>query len=127
MNRFLAPAVIAALSVLLSTSPAAAQTAPAEAAKPTVIKVELNEWTMGMSDMKVKGAVSFEVVNVGKYPHALAIEGKIGDQDFEISTGWLKAGEKTILLVNLPAGTYNAYCPVPGHEGKGMKSDLTFE
>ena len=29
--------------------------------------------------------------------------------------------------VNLPAGTYNVYCPVPGHEGKGMKSNLTFE
>jgi uncharacterized cupredoxin-like copper-binding protein len=133
MNKYLAPAVLTSLSLLLSVSPVQAQTAPAApaapaaAAKPMVVKVNLNEWTMGMSDMKVKGPVSFEVVNDGKFPHALAIEGKIGDQSFELSTGWLKAGEKTTLTVNLPAGTYNAYCPVGEHESKGMKSDLTFE
>ncbi len=102
----------------------AQQTTPA---KPQVIQVKLNEWTMGLETMKVKGPVQFEVINAGKYPHALAIEGKIGDKDFEISTGWLKAGEKTTLMVNLPSGTYNSYCPVPGHEEKGMKSALTFE
>ena len=124
MNRKVTIGALAGLSLLLSTLPAQAQGA---AAKPTVIQVKLNEWTMGMETMKVKGAVTFEVTNTGKFPHALAIEGKIGDKDFELSTGWLKAGEKTTLTVNLPAGTYNAYCPVPGHEGKGMKSDLTFE
>lgn len=111
--------------VLIASSVQAA--APATPAKPTVVQVKLNEWTMGLDAMKVKGPVQFEVVNDGKYPHALAIEGSIGGKDFELSTGWLKAGEKTTLLVNLPAGTYNSYCPVPGHEAKGMKSPLTFE
>jgi uncharacterized cupredoxin-like copper-binding protein len=124
MNRKVTIGALAGLSLLLSALPVQAQ---GTAAKPTVIQVKLNEWTMGMETMKVKGPVTFEVTNTGKYPHALAIEGKMGDQDFEISTGWLKAGEKTTLIVHLPAGTYNAYCPVPGHEGKGMKSDLTFE
>lgn len=111
--------------VLITSSVQAAT--PAKPAKPAVVQVKLNEWTMGLDAMKVKGPVQFEVTNTGKYPHALAIEGTIGGEKFELSTGWLKPGEKTTLLVSLPAGTYNSYCPVPGHEAKGMKSPLTFE
>ncbi|THF87456.1 hypothetical protein E7T09_09205 [Deinococcus sp. KSM4-11] len=80
-----------------------------------------------MAPMKVKGAVMFNVENAGKFPHALAIEGKIGGQDFEISTPVLKPGEKTTLMVKLPAGTYNIYCPVGKHEAQGMKADLVIE
>ena len=124
MNTKMLFSALAGLSLLLAPVPVLAQ---GSAAKPTVVQVKLSEWSMGLGTMKVKGPVQFEVVNVGKYPHALAIEGKIGDQVFEISTGWLKAGEKTTLSLNLPSGTYTSYCPVPGHEEKGMKSDLTFE
>jgi len=117
----------ALLAVTLFITAAGAQGSAPAPAKPTVVQVNLNEWTMGLESMKVTGPVTFAVTNTGKYPHALAVEGKIGGKDFEISTGWLKAGEKTTLTIDLPAGTYNAYCPVPGHEGKGMKSDLTFQ
>ncbi|MGY2896239.1 plastocyanin/azurin family copper-binding protein [Deinococcus sp. UYEF24] len=125
MNKKTTMLVLSGLSLLLAAGPARAQ--GADAAKPQVVQVKLNEWTMGLETMKVKGPVQFEVTNTGKYPHAMAIEGTLGGKPFEISTGWLKAGEKTTLTVNLPAGTYNSYCPVPGHEAKGMKSDLTFE
>jgi len=124
MFRTIVIGLVSGLALIASPVQAAAAATPA---KPAVVQVNLNEWTMGLDAIKVKGPVQFEVVNTGKYPHALAIEGTIGGKDFELSTGWLKAGEKTTLLVNLPAGTYNSYCPVPGHEAKGMKSPLTFE
>lgn len=112
-------------------APVAAQAAtPAAApAAPVTITMKLTEWTMGMdmSPMKAKGPVMFMVENVGKFPHALAVEGKIGGKDFELSTIVLKPGEKTSLMVQLPPGTYNVYCPVGKHEAQGMKADLIIE
>ncbi len=125
MNNKAMLGALAGCSLFLASMPVLAQ--GSAAAKPTVVQVRLSEWTMGLGAMKVKGPVQFEIMNAGKYPHALAIRGKIGDQAFEVSTGWLKAGEKTTLSLNLPGGTYTSYCPVPGHEEEGMKSDLTFE
>ncbi|PNY79828.1 plastocyanin/azurin family copper-binding protein [Deinococcus koreensis] len=115
-------------SMAQTTTPAAAPAAQA-VAKPTEITMKLNEWTMGMDmpDMKVKGAVTFNLENVGKFPHTLAIRGKIGDKDIMISSAVLKAGEKTSLTVTLPAGTYTTYCPVGKHEAQGMKADLVVE
>lgn len=118
-------------SLAQTATPAAAPAAApaAEAAKPTEITMKLNEWTMGMDmpDMKVKGPVTFNLENVGKFPHTLAIRGKIGDQEFMISSAVLKAGEKTSLTVTLPPGTYTTYCPVGKHEAQGMKADLVVE
>ncbi|WP_309573058.1 cupredoxin domain-containing protein [Deinococcus sp.] len=127
MNKRMIVGTLSALALLAVAMPSHAQdTAPA---KPTDITMKLAEWTMGMdmTPMKAKGAVMFNVENAGKYPHALAIEGKIGGKDFEISTAVLKPGEKTTLMVTLPAGTYTVYCPVGKHEAQGMKADLVIE
>lgn len=128
MNRRVLIGSLAGLGLLMAALPSGAQTAP-EAAAPTTITMKLTEWTMGMdmAPMKAKGPIVFMIENVGKFPHTLAIEGKIGGQDFEISSPVLKAGEKTSLMVTLPAGTYNVYCPVGKHEAQGMKADLVVE
>ncbi|WP_240741705.1 plastocyanin/azurin family copper-binding protein [Deinococcus sp. KSM4-11] len=127
MNKRMIVGTLSGLALLAVAMPSHAQ--DSTPAQPTAIALKLSEWTMGMdmAPMKVKGAVMFNVENAGKFPHALAIEGKIGGQDFEISTPVLKPGEKTTLMVKLPAGTYNIYCPVGKHEAQGMKADLVIE
>ncbi|GGR07113.1 plastocyanin/azurin family copper-binding protein [Deinococcus ruber] len=123
MQKNLLLTLTAGLSLMLAGAPAQAQ----GAAKPQVVQVKLSEWSMGMEDTKVKGAVQFDVSNVGKFPHVLTIEGKIGGQAFVISSMLLKAGEATSMTVTLPAGTYNVYCPLPGHAARGMVGTLTIE
>ncbi|GHF38138.1 putative cupredoxin-like copper-binding protein [Deinococcus metalli] len=129
MNKRVLVGSLAGLGLLAAALPSLAQSTPAPAAAPTAVTMKLMEWTMGMdmTPMKAKGPVTFNIENVGKFPHALAIEGKIGGQDFELSTVVLKPGEKTSLTVNLPAGTYTVYCPVGKHEEQGMKADLVIE
>lgn len=97
------------------------------AAQVQTVQVKLKEWTLGMQTVNIKGtAARFEVENDGQYPHAFKLEGKLGNQNFEIATPVLRAGEKSVLLVKLPAGTYEADCPVGDHEERGMKNTVVF-
>ena len=122
-KKMLAGAAVLGFSLLFVGGQVQAQ----GAAKPQVVAVKLSEWTMGMMDMKVKGAVQFDIVNEGKYPHVFTLEGKIGDQSIAVSSILLKANEKTSLTLLLPAGSYTVYCPLPGHADKGMKGTLTVQ
>ena len=62
------------------------------------------------------GLVAFEVTNDGESPHALAVVGPAG----QARTQTLRPGERTIVEVRLPPGTYKWYCPVDDHERRGM-------
>jgi plastocyanin len=62
------------------------------------------------------GLIAFEVTNDGESPHALAIIGPAG----QARTQTLRPGERTIVEVRLPPGTYKWYCPVDDHERRGM-------
>jgi uncharacterized cupredoxin-like copper-binding protein len=69
------------------------------------------------------GAVSLVMENPsgsGK-PHGIAIEGKGVDKDGQI----VQPGSKSTLTITLKPGTYEYYCPVPGHKAAGMKGKLT--
>ena len=64
------------------------------------------------------GTVSFDVKNDGQIAHALEIEGK----GVEHETEEIQPGQSATLTVQLSQpGTYEMYCPIDGHEGKGMK------
>lgn len=62
------------------------------------------------------GLIAFEATNDGESPHALAIIGPAG----QARTQTLRPGERTIVEVRLPPGTYKWYCPVDDHERRGM-------
>ena len=54
-------------------------------------------------------------------PHAIAIEGNGVDMDGKTVT----SGGTSTVSATLKPGTYEFYCPVPGHEQAGMKGTLT--
>ena len=102
-----------------TTATVTTTTAPA---KPAATKVPVSESefkiTAGSTDLKA-GEITFEVKNVGKIPHDLAIKGTADKTDL------IPAGGTAELKVTLKAGKYELYCTVPGHEAAGMKLDIT--
>jgi plastocyanin len=68
------------------------------------------------------GTVAFKVRNTGHIAHALEIEGN----GVEEETDSIQPGQSTTLTVQLvKAGSYEMYCPIDGHEDKGMKGEIT--
>jgi plastocyanin len=67
------------------------------------------------------GKVTLEMANPSGIPHAVAVEGNGVDVDGK-TVG--KGGTSTA-TADLKAGTYEFYCPVPGHKAAGMKGTLT--
>ncbi len=63
------------------------------------------------------GCVELTYTNGGSVAHTLLIKGKSG---FKLSVGDTDEG-----TVDLPAGGYELFCDVAGHEAAGMKADLT--
>jgi uncharacterized cupredoxin-like copper-binding protein len=85
------------------------------------IEVKLSEYKIDMPKTVPAGSTTFEVTNTGKEVHNFEIEGN----GIEKRVGQLNPGESKTLLVELKAGKYEVYCPVPGHKSHGMSLDLT--
>jgi len=62
--------------------------------------------------------VTLNFVNAGAAQHQYAID------DLGILSKLINAGETDQLVFNFPAGTYDSYCPVPGHRELGMVGRL---
>jgi uncharacterized cupredoxin-like copper-binding protein len=98
--------------------------APPKAAAAKTVKVSEKEFAIaltGGNELKA-GNYSFQVANVGKIQHDLAIE---GDGIKESKTPLINAGQSKALQVELKPGKYKFFCTVPGHEQAGMKVDVT--
>jgi uncharacterized cupredoxin-like copper-binding protein len=85
------------------------------------IEVKLSEYKIEMPKKVPAGGTTFSVSNIGKEVHNFEIEGN----GIEKRVGKLNPGETKTLLVELKPGTYEVYCPVPGHKSHGMSLDLT--
>jgi uncharacterized cupredoxin-like copper-binding protein len=101
-----------------STKAATTTTAP----KPQAMTVQGTETefkiALASSDLKA-GKITFDVKNVGKLPHDLAIK-ETGDKTKLISPGG--SGQ---LTVDLKPGKYELYCTVAGHKAAGMDLKVT--
>jgi plastocyanin len=62
------------------------------------------------------GCIEVTYENEGKLQHTFLVKGKKG---FKLSVGDTDTG-----TVDLPAGTYEVYCDVAGHEAGGMSAEL---
>lgn len=82
------------------------------------VNVVATEFKFTLSSMSVPhGNVVFTVANKGKVAHDFSIDGK--------TSALVSPGKSTTLTVNLPAGSFNYLCTVPGHAAAGMKGSLT--
>jgi hypothetical protein len=91
---------------------------------PSTVRVGLSEWKVQLTPGRVPaGPVIFEVTNDGGIPHAFEFEGR----GLEKSTPQIQPGATATLKVDLPAGRYEAYCPVGkgSHKMLGMANHLT--
>ena len=89
------------------------------APKPQTIQVTETEFkiTLGTKALKA-GSVTFDVKNVGKIPHDLAIVGGL-------KTPLISPGKTAMLSTTLKAGKIELYCTVPGHKQAGMDLKVT--
>jgi plastocyanin len=69
------------------------------------------------------GEVTITMDNPSSLPHAVGIEGNGVDTEGEV----VDKGGTSTATATLEAGTYEYYCPVPGHTEGGMKGELTVE
>jgi uncharacterized cupredoxin-like copper-binding protein len=85
-------------------------------------RVELIEYAVRIPQDLPAGKHSFKVVNSGKELHSFEIEGN----GIEVRLpNDLPRGEEASVEVTLQPGTYEVYCPIPGHKEKGMTTQVT--
>lgn len=65
------------------------------------------------------GEITLDLTNDSPVPHNIAVDGADGVSDT------IQDGGTAKLTVNLPAGTYEYYCNIPGHRQAGMVGTLT--
>ncbi|WP_165372915.1 plastocyanin/azurin family copper-binding protein [Pengzhenrongella frigida] len=102
--------------------PATATGGPSSSSSVSVTATE-TEFSITLSQaMFTPGEYVFKVSNDGTLPHDLTIEGPgVGKK----ATPNLNAGQSGELTATLQAGTYELWCSVPGHKGKGMDLKIT--
>jgi uncharacterized cupredoxin-like copper-binding protein len=109
-------AMISAVEVFGSESEAKGA---GESAKGTTVRVQEKEFKISLASQTVPaGPVTFEVDNVGKISHDLAVQGGA-------KTPLIAGGHAAKLTVTLKRGTYTLYCTVAGHRQLGMVTRLT--
>jgi uncharacterized cupredoxin-like copper-binding protein len=88
------------------------------------VTVKESEYKLQLSTTKLgAGTYRFTARNVGKIPHALEIDGP-GVSDMR-TPGTIAPGSSKTLTVTLKKGSYEIYCPVPGHKAMGMDMHVT--
>jgi uncharacterized cupredoxin-like copper-binding protein len=88
------------------------------------VTVKESEYKLQLSTTKLgAGTYRFTARNVGKIPHALEIDGP-GVSDMR-TPGTIAPGSSKTLTVTLKNGSYEIYCPVPGHKAMGMDMHVT--
>ena len=85
----------------------------------TTIDVALTEFAIEGDLTAPAGQVTLAVSNVGSVEHNLVVR-ELGSSTPMIAAG----GSATLALGDLPAGTYQLFCEVAGHESSGMSADL---
>lgn len=94
----------------------------AKAGSGTQVKVTETEYSLKLSrNSFTPGTYTFTADNAGKVTHALEIDGP-GVSD--VKTKNLQGGGMAALTVTLKKGTYELYCPVPGHKQLGMDTHI---
>ena len=85
-------------------------------------EVKMSEFKFDPSAVVAKRGSSIKVVNDGNVVHNLKV--REDGEDVGGTDTFGPGGDETF-QVDFPAGKYDMYCSVPGHEQSGMKGDFT--
>lgn len=87
----------------------------------TSVSVVEKEFSITPASITLAVNGSIQMTNEGTIEHDLAVKGN--EDSYKL--GLVAPGDTATLdLRGLPAGTYDLYCAVPGHEAAGMKATL---
>jgi uncharacterized cupredoxin-like copper-binding protein len=88
----------------------------------TQVTVGETEFKLAVSTSSFNpGAYTFRAVNNGKVVHSLEITGP----GVNATTPDLQPGQSADLKVTLQTGSYDVFCPIPGHKALGMNQEIT--
>ena len=89
----------------------------------TAVSVEFVDIAFAQTELTIPADtdVTFTFTNNGVLPHNFTID------EPQVFSGDLTSGQSSEVVVNLPAGTYQYYCSIPGHKDAGMVGTLTVE
>ncbi len=122
--RTSALAACLALTVALAAGCAARLGEAAPSAATTPVTVMLADFEVGPVELTVSGpSVTFAVTNNGPTVHNFSIRNS--DGEVVLATPDLRPGERATLTGELPAGDYETFCSLPGHDSLGMLGTLT--
>lgn len=116
--RTVAAAALIALP-LAACSGGSSTSGPLAGADVTVHAKDTLQFDKGEYTAKA-GTVKIGYVNDGSLTHTLVIDGHPEFQKLQVSS----KGQSTIGDAQLPAGTYEIYCDIPGHRAAGMQANL---
>ncbi|HSJ27517.1 MAG TPA: multicopper oxidase domain-containing protein, partial [Acidimicrobiia bacterium] len=104
--------------VVAADSGSTTDAAGAPAVQTTTARIELTEWGIEGDLAVPPGPVDFVVHNSGTVLHNFEIVGVGVSPD-------VSSGRDITWSVNLPAGSYEVVCNIPGHKEAGMRATLT--
>ncbi|HWJ43291.1 MAG TPA: hypothetical protein VNR67_07645 [Solirubrobacterales bacterium] len=115
------PAVVAAPAPVAPTPPAAGPDPEPEANR---LAVKAGEFYFVLSRPSVRaGAVTIELNNQGEDPHNLNLRPE-GDEGEPLELPETDSEQRSVESFDLPAGRYELWCSLPGHEENGMATTL---
>ncbi len=84
--------------------------------------VSEKEFSIGLTPPTLAaGTYTFDIANAGQFKHNLVIEGN----GVDAKSDTFDPGKSGALTVKLAPGTYDVYCSIPTHKGKGMDLTIT--
>ncbi len=88
----------------------------------TKVTVTEREFSLTLSQQTFSpGTYTFVAVDKGQLSHSLQIDGPGVSKRI---SGTIDPGQSQNLVVTLQNGTYDIYCPVPGHKQDGMDARI---
>lgn len=106
-----------------TAAPATTTAAPNPAAQ--TVAIHETEFKLDPAQLTVRaGAITFNLMGEGKFPHDLHIAPK-GTTNEVAGSQRMRAGGMTTFTATLRPGAYDMWCAVEGHRQQGMQGTIT--